>query len=72
MNDIKIQKEEPVATEEATIPEQKIRPIVGVITGSSSENVVTVKRKKRLHKLKSPDPMPWEDPGTALVFAVRK
>ena len=55
-----------------TVPEQKIKPIVGVITESYSEDMANVKRKKRLRKLKPSDQTPWEDPKNALVFAMRK
>lgn len=58
--------------EEIRVPEKKIRPIVGVITESYPENVANAKRKKPLRKLKSSDPMPWEDPANALVFVVKK
>lgn len=72
LTDIKIRAEEFLLPEEMMVPEQKIRPIVGVITESYSENVANVKQKKPLRKLASPDPVPWEDPANALVFAVRK
>lgn len=72
LTDIEIRAEEFLLPEEMTVPEQKIRPIVGVIVKSYSEDVANVKQKKPLRKLASPDPVPWEDPTNALVFAVRK
>jgi hypothetical protein len=55
-----------------TVPEQKIKPIVGIITESYSEDIANVKRNKRLRKLKPSEETPWEDPKNALVFAMRK
>ena len=70
--DIKIQEQEFPLRAEVTAPEQKIRPIVGVIIESDSENVVDAKQKKTLRKLESSSPVPWEDPANVLVFVVRK
>ena len=70
--DIQIPVEDLLLAEEVTVPEQKIRPVVGIITESHSEPAANVKRKKRLRKLEPSDQTPWENPGNALVFAMRK
>ena len=70
--DIQLPEELFLIREEVEIPAQRIRPVVGVITGSHSENITKVKRKKRLHKLEPSPTVPWDDPGNALVFTVRK
>jgi hypothetical protein len=70
--DIEIQEKEFLVPVEVTVPEKKIRPIVGVIAESYSEGVANVKQKKSLHKLKSPEPVPWENIPNALVFARKK
>lgn len=70
--DIEIQEKEFLLPLEDTVHEQKIRPIVGVITESYSEEVANVKRKKSLRKLESPEPVPWENITKALVFARKK
>ena len=57
---------------EAIVHDEKIRPIVGVITESYSEDVANVKRKKSLRKLESPELVPWENMPNALVFARKK
>ncbi|MDQ2656207.1 MAG: hypothetical protein M3Y60_02215 [Bacteroidota bacterium] len=72
VTDIEIQKAETAVVEEVAIQERKIKPVVGIIIEFPEKNIASVKRKKRLRKLNSPDPQPWVDPGTALVFAVRK
>lgn len=69
---IQITEEDLLVPEEVTVPEQKIRPVVGIITESYSETVVNVKQKKRLRKLEPSDKTPWENQGNALVFAMRK
>lgn len=71
VTEIKIQEKEFLFPED-TVQEQKIRPIVGVITESYSEDVANVKQKKSLHKLESPEPVPWENFPNALVFARKK
>ena len=70
--DLEITEEEFLLPEEETIQEQKIRPIVGIITESYSGDVAKVKRKKSLHKLESLEPVPWESVPNALVFARKK
>lgn len=71
--DIKIRAEEFLLPEVVTASEEeKIRPIVGVITESYPGNVANVKQKKSLRKLEPTVPGPWEDPRNALVFVVRK
>ena len=72
VTDIEIQEKEFLLPVEVTVYEEKIRPIVGVITESYSEGVANVKQKKSLHKLKSPQPVPWENIPNALVFARKK
>ena len=72
VTDIEIQEEEFLIPLEVTVDEEKIRPIVGVITESYSEGFANVKQKKSLHKLKSPEPVPWENIPNALVFARKK
>lgn len=57
---------------EVTVREQKIRPIVGIIIESHSEDVANVKRKKSLRKLEASEPVPWENIPNALVFARKK
>ncbi len=70
--DFELNEEEFLLPETDTIREQKIRPIVGVITKSHFEQVAKVKRKKSLHKLESLEPVPWENVPNALVFARKK
>lgn len=70
--DLEITEEEFLLPEEETIQEQKIRPIVGVITESYAVDVAKVKRKKSLHKLESLEPVPWEGVSNAIVFATKK
>jgi hypothetical protein len=72
VTDIEIQEKEFLLPVEVTVHEEKIRPIVGVITESHSEGVANVKQKKSLHKLKSSEPVPWENIPNALVFARKK
>jgi hypothetical protein len=67
-----IQEEEFLLPENVTFHEEKIKPIVGVITESYSEDVANVKRKKSLRKLESPEPVPWDNIPNALVFARKK
>lgn len=69
---IEIQAEELVLPENVTVHEEKIRPIVGVIIKSYTEDVANVKRKKSLRKLESPEPVPWDNIPNALVFARKK
>lgn len=71
VSELQIPVENREIAETLTVPEQKIRPVVGIITESYPDNLANAKRKKRLRKLKPSDPMPWEDPNNALVFAVR-
>ena len=59
-------------TDKVMIHEQKIRPIVGVITEASSVDVTKVRRKKSLRKLDSPESPPWQNTPNALVFARKK
>ena len=70
--DIQLPEEIALALEQIEIPAQRIRPVVGIIGDSNSQNIADVKRKKRLRKLEPSPAVPWEDPGNALVFAVRK
>ncbi len=70
--DLEITEEEFLLPEEETIQEQKIRPIVGVITESYAGDVAKVKRKKSLHNLESLEPVPWEGVSNAIVFARKK
>lgn len=72
ITDIEIHDIEFQLPHEVTVHEQKIRPIVGVITGSRSVDIANVKRKKSLRKLESPEPIPWENIPNALVFARKK
>ena len=72
VTDMEIQEKEFLLPVEVTVHEEKIRPIVGVITESYAEGVANVKQKKSLHKLKSPEPVPWENIPNALVFARKK
>jgi hypothetical protein len=69
VTDIEIEDKEFLLPPEVTVHEEKIRPIVGVITESYSEDIANVKRKKSLRKLESPSPIPWENIPNALVFA---
>jgi hypothetical protein len=72
VTEIKIQEEEFLFPAKDTVHETKIRPIVGVITESYSEDVANVKQKKSLHTLESPEPVPWKNFPNALVFARKK
>jgi hypothetical protein len=72
VTEIEIQEEEFLLPENVTVHEEKIRPIVGVIIESYSEDVANVKRKKSLRKLESPEPVPWDNIPNALVFARKK
>ncbi len=69
---IEIQEEEFLVPENVTIRKKKIRPIVGVIIESYSEDVANVKRKKPLRRLESAVPVPWDNVPNALVFARKK
>jgi len=72
VTEIEIQEEEFLLPENISVHEEKIRPIVGVITESYSEDVANVKPKKSLRKLESPEPVPWDNIPNALVFARKK
>ena len=70
--DLEITEEEFLLPEEKTTQQQKIRPIVGVITESYAVDIAKVKRKRSLHKLESLEPVPWEGVSNAIVFARKK
>ena len=72
VTDIEIAEKEFLLPPVVTVHEEKIRPIVGVITESYAEDISNVKRKKSLRKLESPEPVPWENIPSALVFARKK
>jgi len=72
ITDLEIKEEEFLLPEEETIQEQKIRPIVGVITESYAVDVAKVKRKKSLHKLESLEAVPWDGVSNTIVFARKK
>lgn len=72
VKDLDFSEDEFLLPDDVTIHEEKIRPIVGVITEVYSGEVVKAKRKKSLHKLESVEPVPWESVPKALVFARKK
>jgi hypothetical protein len=72
VTDVELQGKEFIIPNNVAVHEEKIRPIVGVITESYSEDVASVKRKKSLRKLESPEPVPWDNIPNALVFARKK